>query len=51
MSSVIEKEKLLHIENIDKSIRWLMENDQWDEIRQIILDGVVNLAAHYKRKI
>lgn len=50
MTDIIEKEKLSHIENIDKSMRWLKENNLWEDFREIIMDGVVELANNIRKE-
>jgi hypothetical protein len=50
MTDTIEKEKLSHIENIDKSMRWLKENALWEDFREIVMDGVMELANKLRKE-
>jgi len=43
-------EIIAHITGINKSIKWLMKNELWNEIKQITLDNIVNLTALHLKK-
>jgi hypothetical protein len=49
--SIDNDEKTKHIETIFKSIDWLVENDLWDEVKEIMRHSVMEAAHSVTKKL
>lgn len=46
----INDEKTAHIKKINESLNWLIENNLWEDFREIIMKGVIKLAERIREK-
>lgn len=41
--------RIAHIETINRSLKLLVDNDLWEDFREIILEGIVTLSTHNRK--